>query len=178
MPRLFLLDSITAMEGYYFRYLDGKTPRIKFNVPDPGHYETNVPIEVVKVVSIEVPDKYPELPPANRDRLKPVKKVYNPEMDNITTTPIRIYTEPGIIEYGNRFLSFIKPIQLFLEFHEEGHFFYTQEENCDMYALINFIRKGYNQSTAYYALSHILSRSKGNIERLKTLLNNIQKLRQ
>jgi hypothetical protein len=178
MPRIFLLDSVTQGEGYYFRYLDGKTPRIKFNVPDPGEYETNVPIEIVKTVSIEIPDKFPRLPPADRDRWKPLKEWYNPEMDSKTSTPIRIFTEPGIIEFGDRFLGYITPIQKFLKLHETGHLFYTSEEYCDMYALVNFIRMGYNQSTAYYALSHILSRSAANVNRLKTLLNNIQKMRQ
>jgi hypothetical protein len=177
MPKTFVLSSITANEDYYFRYLDGKTPRIKFNVPDPGTYNSNVPVEVVKVAPIEIPDKMPTLPPANRDRWQECKKVYNPEMDSTTTTPIRIYSNMGIIEYGDRFLSFIKPIQIFLEFHERGHQFYVEEENCDMFALVNFINSGYNQTTAYYALDNILSRSPQKIERLKTLFNNIQKMR-
>lgn len=177
MPRIFLLDSVSAGEGYYFRYLDGKTPRIKFNVPDSGVYNTNVPVELVKISPIEIPGNTPTLPPANRDRFKPVTLWYNPELDSKATTPIRIYTEPGIIEYGDRFKSFISPIQKFLMLHEQGHFFYTEEENCDMYALVNFVRMGYNQSTAYYALAHILSRHGDAVKRLKTLLNNIQKVR-
>jgi hypothetical protein len=176
MPNLFLLNHSDG-EGYYFRYLDGKTPRIKFNVPDRGSYIANAPFEVVKICPIEIPDHFPMLPPADRDRWKDVKEVFNPDMDSQTTTPIRIYTESGVIEYGKRFLDYIKPIQEFLKFHEKGHLFYTNEEYCDMYALINFIRLGYNQSTAYYALSHILSRSPENIKRMKTLFNNIQKLR-
>jgi hypothetical protein len=175
MPYLFLLDS--TGEGYYFRYLDGKTPRIKFNIPDPGNYETNVPIEIVKIAPIEIPDKYPTLPPANRDRWREVSEVYNPDMDKQTTTPIRIYSNTGVIEYGDRFLNYIKPIQKFLKLHEIGHLFYVGESDCDMYALINFIRMGYNQSTAYYALSHILSRNAESVKRLKSILNNIQKLR-
>jgi len=177
MPHRFLLNSISDNECYYFRYLDGNTPRIKFNVPDPGCYEPDAPIEVVKAVDIEIPTNYPVLPPANRDRLKPVSYYYNPEMDKETMTPIRIYTEPGVIEYGDKFLSYISPIQKFLTLHEYGHFFYIEEENCDLYALVNFCRSGYNQSTALYALSHILGRSKENIERIRSLFNNIQILR-
>lgn len=176
MPYLFLLNNASG-EGYYFRYLDGKTPRIKFNVPDPGEYVTNAPIELVKIAPIEIPDKYPTLPPATRDRWQVVSKVYNPDMDKQTATPIRIYSNEGIIEYGDRYLSYIKPIQIFLEQHEIGHLFYVDESSCDMYALINFIRMGYNQSTAYYALSHILSRNPESVKRLKSILNNIQKLR-
>lgn len=179
LPRLFLIDSVTneGVDGYYFRYLD-KTPRIKFNIPDSGTYITNVPVEVVKVVSIEIPDHTPELPPPDRDRFKPITEWYNPDMDKQTSTPIRIYTEPGIIEYGNRFRNYIMPIQKFLFLHETGHFFYSGEEECDFYALVNFVRLGYNQSTAYYALTNILKRTPANVERVKTILNNIQKVRQ
>lgn len=177
MPRTFIVSSVTANEDYYFRFLDGKTPRIKFNVPDPGVYVTNVPVDVVKIGEIEIPEHMPTLPPANRDRWQDVKYVYNPNMDKVTTTPIRIYSTHGIVEYGNRFLSYITPIQIFLKLHEDGHMFYVEEDSCDMFALVNFIRMGYNQSTAYYALKCILSRTPQNIDRLKSLFNNIQKMR-
>lgn len=177
MPRTFVLSSVSANEDYYFRYLDGKTPRIKFNVPDPGLYVTNVPVDVVKISPIEIPKSIPKLPPANRDRWQKVKEIHNPSMDNETSTPIRIYSKLGIIEYGDRFLKYITPIQIFLKLHEYGHMFYVEEDSCDMYALVNFIQMGYNQSTAYYALKHILSRSPQKIERLKALFNNIQKMR-
>lgn len=177
MPRTFSLISITANEEYYCRYLDGKTPRIKFNVPDPGIYSILVPVKIVKIVPIEIPDKMPVLPPANRDRWQPIKEWYNPEMDKLTTTPIRIYSNEGIIEYGDRFKSMVTPIRKFLMLHEYGHMFYVEEENCDLYALVNFINQGYNQSTAYTALSGILGRSNSKVDRLRSLLNNIQKVR-
>jgi hypothetical protein len=169
-------------DTYYFRYLNGNvnagaTPRIKFNIPDPGIYVGNAPFEVVKVVPIEIPDALPELPPAERDRWKDIKLVYNPEMNKTSITPIRIYSDTGVVEYGPRFLQLIPPIQVFLIEHERGHLFYKTEQYCDMYALLNFIRKGYNQSTAYYALTHILSRTKENAGRIKTIFNNIQKVR-
>lgn len=178
MPRTFILANLNEKEECYFRYLDGKTPRIKFNVPDPGVYETNVPVKIVKEVDIEIPSRFPKLPPANRDRWQPVKQVYNKDLDRITTTPIRIYSEIGVVEYGDRYLSYTKPVQKFLYFHELGHMFYREEENCDMYALINFIRAGYNQSTAFYLMEHILHRTPQKIDRMRALFNNIQKLRQ
>lgn len=172
--RFFSLDNVESKDRYYFRYLNGRTPRIKFNIPDPGKYTGNVPFEVVKIVPIEIPNRMPQLPPANRDRWKPVQLVYN---NNIGQTPIRIFTETGIIEYNDRFLSFIKPIQIFLIEHEKGHMFYTSEEDCDLFALVNFLRMGYNQSTALFALTHVLHRSRENIERFKNLFDHIQKIR-
>jgi hypothetical protein len=174
MPKLFLLMD-RAGEVYYFRYLDGKTPRIKFNIPDTGIYIGNVPFEVVKTDTIEIPKRFPRLPDADRDRWKSVKLVHNPAMK--TTTPIRIYTDSGIIEASDKFFNLIRPVRIFLFLHEKGHLFYSKEEDCDMYALVNFLRMGYNQSTAYYTLRNVLSRTDENIKRLKTIFNNIQKIR-
>lgn len=174
MPRLFELRDL-AGQVYYFRYLDGKTPRIKFNIPDAGRYTGNVPFEVVKVASIEIPKRFPVLPKPDRDRWKPIKMKYNPKMN--TTTPIRIFTDTGVVEYNDRFVSFIQPVQKFLIEHEKGHFFYSDEQNCDLYALVNFLRMGYNQSTAFYSLKNILSRTNENLQRLKAIFSNIQKIR-
>jgi hypothetical protein len=175
MPKLFLLYDSKG-EVYYFRYLDGKTPRIKFNVVDEGTYTGNVPFEVVKETGIEIPDSFPRLPNADRDRWKPVKLVHNPSMK--TTTPIRIFTDSGVIEANDRFFGFIRPVRIFLFLHEKGHLFYSKEEDCDLYALVNFLRMGYNQSTAYYTLRNVLSRTDENLKRLKTIFANIQKIRQ
>lgn len=155
---------------YYFRYLDGKTPRIKFNVPDTGVFHTDTPFRLCKMTSIETPSSYPILPPAERDRWKDVQVVVNPELDG---TPARIFSDTGVIEVSNSFSSFPPPVRLFLLLHETGHMIYKSEEYCDLWALINFLKMGYNRSTAYYTLDKILSRSQENIERIKFLLTQI-----
>lgn len=156
---------------YYFRYLDGKTPRIKFNIPDAGMYESDKPFQVVKIVSIEHPDSYPDLPPAERNRWKEPTFVYNP---NLIGTPARIYTDTGVIEHSPDYYKYPPPIRLCLDLHEMGHFLYSTEEYCDLFALVNFLRMGYNRSTMYYTLSTILSRSSQNLDRLKYLLTQIK----
>lgn len=155
---------------YYFRHLDGKTPRIKFNIPDPGSYDGHISFDVIKTIPIETPAKYPALPPAERDRWKKLTFVYNPELAG---TPCRIFTDTGIIEYGDDYKKLPPPIKLFLNLHEIGHFLYTTESYCDLYALISFLRMGYNRSTAYYALSKILSRSPENMQRINDLFSSI-----
>lgn len=92
---------------------------------------------------------------------------------NLEGTPARIYTDTGIIEVSTSFISFPPPVRLFLLLHETGHFLYVTEEYCDLWALINFLRMGYNRSTAYYTLDKILSRSPQNIDRIKFLLTQI-----
>jgi hypothetical protein len=168
MPRLFNLYDASG-DKYYFRYLDGKTQRIKFNIPDPGIYKGEN-FEVIKFVSIEIPTSFPRLPAPDRDRLKETTIKFNPHLND---TPCRIFTETGIIETGHFFYSLPKPIRLFLLLHEKGHFFYKDESNCDLYALINFIKMGYSRNMAYYALTTILKRSQSETKRMKNLLQYI-----
>lgn len=155
---------------YYFRYLDGRTPSIKFNVPDIGTYTGNHEFTVSKISNIETPSEYPTLPGAERNRWKEPTLVYNPDLKG---TPARVFTDTGVIEHSPDYYSYPPPIRLFLDLHETGHFLYKTEEYCDLWALINFLRMGYNRSTAYYTLDKILSRSQDNMDRLKYLLTQI-----
>lgn len=155
---------------YYFRHLPPGTPRIKFNIVDADNYTANVPFEVVKTSAVETPAQYPELPPAQRTRIKPVTFVYNPDLKG---TPARIYTATGIIEHSPEYLKLPRPIRLFIDLHEEGHLFYATEEYCDIWALVNYLRMGYNRSMAFYTLYHILGKTDTNLKRLEFLLTQI-----
>lgn len=156
---------------YYFRHLPPGTPRIKFNIVDADTYTANVPFEVVKTSAIETPNQYPELPPAQRKRYKDVTFVYNP---NLTGTPARIYTATGIIEHSPMYMALPRPVRLFIDLHEEGHLFYATEEFCDVWALVSYLRMGYNRSMAFYTLYHILGKTDANIKRLEFLLTQIK----
>lgn len=171
LPNLF---TIVDEEGdyYFFRHLNGKTPRIKFNIPDPGNYTFSHPVNIVKITGIEIPDNLPTLPPAERSRYKGDPEIIiNPELDDMA----RNYTNDNVIVFGKRWLALPKPIQLFIYLHEKWHFFYMTEEYCDLGALVDFLRMGYNRSTAFYALDHFLTKNSLNRHRIKQLFNNIQK---
>ena len=169
LPKYFCLyDSKGRI--YYFRFMDGKTPRIKFNLPDPDTYTGNISFHVYKTTDIQLPDSYPALPPAERNRWKEPTFVFNPDL---TGTPARIFTDTGVIEHSPQYYTYPPPVRLFLDLHESGHFLYTTEMYCDLWALVNFLRMGYNRSTAYYTLDKILSRTSENIDRLKFLLTQI-----
>lgn len=168
-PKLFQLWNDKS-ELYFFRYLDGKTPRIKFNIVEPGVYKSSSDYAISKIVPIETPSTYPKLPPAQRSRFKDVTYVFNP---NLQGTPARIFTDTGIVEHSPLYYSYPKPIRLFIDLHESGHLFYSSEIYCDLWALINYLRMGYNRSMAYYTLAQILKVTPANIERLKYLLTQI-----
>ena len=154
----------------HFRYVSG-IPRIKFNMIHTGVYFSNLPFKLLKLGPVEIPTRLPELPPAQRDRWKETVFAYNPELSG---TPVRIFTETGLVEYGSAFLTYPPPIRMFLLLHEVGHYFYLDESACDLWAMVNYLRMGYNRSMAYYALSHVLSRSNDNIQRIRNMFNNIQ----
>jgi hypothetical protein len=158
---------------YFWRHLNGKTPRIKFNIPDPGEYYFNVPVSIVKITGIEIPDNLPELPPAERNRYKGQPEII---IDENLDDMARNFTADNVIVLGKRWINLPSwPVQLFIQLHEKWHAFYLTEEYCDMAAMIDFLRMGYNRSTAFYALDHFLTDTNVNRYRIKQLFNNIQK---
>lgn len=177
LPRLFVLSNERG-ETVFFRHLYGKFPRIKFNVLEPGQYSGNVAFEVIKKTDLEKPFNLPELPEPDRVRRSDFRTVDN---FSLIGTPARIYTQgydgnsAPVIEISRSFYDHPKAIQDFILFHEQGHLKYSREEDADLFALVKCLQKGHNRSMCFYALSNILKKSPANIERLKSLLNNIQK---
>lgn len=170
-PHFFFLTD-QAGEKYFFRWLDGKTPRIKFNIPDEGVYTPNVDIQVIKSVPIEIPSNLPTLPPAERSRVQEPEVIFNQDYDGIA----RNYTSEGVIELGQKWARQPYPIRLFILLHEKWHMLYMTEEYCDLGAMVDFLRMGYNQSTAFYALRNVLSGTTENESRIDTLFENLQKI--
>ncbi len=162
LPKKFELRNEKG-ELYFERYLDGKTPRIKFNIPTEGIYKTANNIEIVKRNDIEIPNLYFTLPKYERNRIKDFTIIDNPNLHN---TPARIFTHEGIIEKGSQFYKYTQPMKVFFLLHEVGHFYYKTEEYCDLFALVHFLQMGYNMSTAMYALTNVLRRNKQNRDRV------------
>lgn len=184
---------------YYFKNLKGQRNRIKFNIPDSDFYKSNHDFEIVKITEIELPQNLPNLPEYEREDIKDFVIVDNPDLTN---SPARVFVKDGRVERGRTFYDYPKPVRSFILLHEIGHFFYgiteknieyakslggdkgkkwltekmyDSEKKCDLFALIQFLNMGYNRSTAFYSLSKVLSRKQENIDRVKHLINNIQK---
>ena len=197
MPRTFTLHNSKG-ELYYKRSLDGRTPRIKFNILHADDYTPNVPFEVLKISELELPDQLPELPDYTRNRVKDVTITFNP---NLTGTPARIHTKTGVIERSPLFFGMTKPLRVFILLHEVGHFYYgvnnddlenarrlnpsdannflrtkmlKGEKDCDAFAFVHFLRMGFNRSTAFQALKEVLKDSPYKNERLNSILNYIK----
>lgn len=173
LPNFFSITDVENKRMYFFRHLNGRTPRIKFNVPDPGEYTFNVPVKILKITGIEIPSSLPTLPSAERNRYRGEPQIY---VDSDLNDMARMYSADNVIVLGKRWLELPSyPIQLFILLHEKWHLFYRTEDFCDMGALIDFLRMGYNRSTAFYALDHFLTDTSVNRHRVKQLFNNIQK---
>lgn len=170
MPKLFLVMGSSG-EIEYFRYMDGKTPRMKFNLVVPDTYFCSVPFEIIKIVPVEIP-ALPELPAAERNRYKGEPEIiFDP---NWNESPASCFTDENVILHGPAWMELIPPIRIFIDLHEVGHFFYRTEEFCDLFAFVNFMRMGYNRSTAYYSLSKVLRVNDQSINRIKSIFKTIQ----
>ncbi len=160
---------------YFERFLDGKTPRIKFNMPNKGFFKSPNNFEVNKRVPIEISKLDFDLPPFERNRIKDFTIIQN---KSLTNTPARVYTEEGIIEVAADFNKYPYPMQRFFLLHEVGHFYYEKEEYCDLFALVQFLQMGYNMSTAMYCLTNVLKRNKQNRDRVLYIYNHLFKNKQ
>lgn len=153
---------------YYFRELFGKFSQIKFNICHKGHYSIPEDCTIEKIVPIEIERLNIVLPPFDRNDEKPVVFKYNPDL---LTSPARIFRKAGVIETGRYFKTLPFPIRLFILCHEIGHFYYTGEENADLYACKLYLDNGYNKTNALYALTKVLRKNVNNEKRVKVLFN-------
>lgn len=107
------------------------------------------------------PNKLPVLPKSERneislndllDKLK-VSFAYNP-----AKASINIYTGEIVIDSElNKKLS--TPEFMFIYLHELGHLYYKTEWKCDMYAMYQMLKKGFNYSQCKFSINQLLKPS-------------------
>lgn len=132
-------------EGIIF-YTFNNTNRIKtgFNLPT-GKYITENDLKPV-----QKPFKYrlPKMPKSERSLNPPpnIEVIYD-----VNPNKCSVYLNQGIIIFDNEYKTCPKFIKTYILFHEIGHYNYggngeKSERNCDTYALINMLKRGYNPS--------------------------------
>ena len=156
---------------YFYRKLSGQD-RLKFNICKADTFTTNLNLHTCDILPLSIHPLDVVLPDPQRNEIKPYKIVYNPALKG---TPARNFFHQGIIEVGARFNTFIYPIQRFIILHEKGHFYYKDEWMADLYAAVNFIKEGYNNSTALYALTDVLKTNPRNADRIKKLFKHLHR---
>lgn len=158
-------------EIYHLQPATRKTIDVKF--PDIGEYKVYNTNILGARAGFEIPKKY-TLPAQDRFNDKTsFHVVFNPDL---VGSPARIFYEKGLCEVGPMFEALPYQFKKFILYHEQGHFFFSDEQAADLYALNNFMQAGYNASQAYYALEMVLKHSKENTERIKTLFEKAGKI--
>lgn len=174
IPETFELKDAKG-KTYFYRYLPKaiKGNTVKVNIPDTGVYYANVNTEAnIRPLSINRKVYNISLPDRERWRDRPFKVTYDPK--EAKDSPAVIYTFNGDIYTGDKFKEASIPIRVFFLLHELGHFRYQTEKYCDLYATVEFIKMGYNPSTAMYALTDYLKDKPQNNERINFVFNKLK----
>lgn len=159
---------------YFYRYLPPNTKEIKVNIPHRGDYTiktqgiasiTQRPIRITPLINRI------KLPPPERNRYKPFTIEHNERLAG--ESPAIIYTGEGRIYTGYKFKNLTQPIKEFVLCHEVGHYKYSTEKYCDLFAFKEAVKMGNNPSTCMYCLTDILKSSPGNDERIKYLFDKM-----
>lgn len=169
------VDKFTIFDNkgkvYYYRYLpyNERDKPIKVNIPDPGLYYFSNDAIIKEKPLIVTPEVFKiRLPQRERNRDKSYFIEHDP---NQTESPAIIYTDIGRIVTGTKFKELPIPMKIFVLLHEIGHFRYSTERFCDLYATIEFIKLGYNPSTAMYCLTDVLKNSNGKTDRVNYIFD-------
>ena len=148
----------------------------KFNAVGPGVYEVKAPVNFrLSCVPLEKYDiSKITLPKAQRNDFKAYRIVEN---FDLVGSPARINRKAGIIEISPAFKQLNEQEQEFILLHEKGHFFYADEFCCDLFAMVNYLNKGYNKSQAYQCMHKVLKLHPINQQRIKQIFDNLQKVK-
>ncbi len=113
----------------------------------------------LKPVNIPYLDKPTDKRPYSIDEIKIIK-------DYTISSPASTYKDKPIIRYNpDKMRHYTEPSKKFIMYHELGHNFFNDEEKADRFATIVLLNQGFNISSAIYALTTVLGRSKENVIR-------------
>ncbi len=163
---------VSTNNGAYHNRVFKENPVIaKISFPKIGKYYSDKEIEEIKILPLETFDIFDKLETPERD-FSP-ESIYIEKIEGLTNTPARTWAKDGYIQTGEKFEDLNSQQKFFILLHELGHQKYSTEWKVDLYALAHFLKLGYNESQAFYALSNILSRNEENIDRIKKMLDHL-----
>ena len=187
-PCCLVFETNTGGRPFVFSFINGKPYHVKdmlpgfqkigFNVVHPGMYYSNALLNGMEIKPL---DQFPkvELPEPDRDFTRPFDICYDPKVKGpacIYATPHPDYMDRTKIFVGDLFLSMPYQAQQFVLSHEKGHFKYSDEIGADLWALNDFLSKGFNPSQAVYCLEKYLSYKPENVKRIFELYNRVKNM--
>ena len=129
-----------------------------FNLPR-GEFLTENKLIALKE---PLPVSLPKLPRPEKENVFPrsvkIKIEKNPNKASIWIDSHSIQVDPQIFK---RTL----PEIVFILFHEAGHYLYKDESKCDLYAVHEMLKRGYNPSQCYFAIHNALGDYTSSLER-------------
>lgn len=165
---------------YYREFVTDVMPeKVYINLPVNANqiwlYVSGATIFDIKTTNIKYNPKITNIRLPDAERNTDQSKINNLEIrvvDGLQHTPARTIPQIGYIEIdSNAAVSYPQQWMYFIMLHELGHNFYKSEWKCDLWAFINFIKQGYNESQALYALTRVLHVSDRSLDRLSRVLN-------
>ncbi len=161
----------TRSNVFHFRDIKDNLGEVKISFPFPGYFYSNKEIAEIKIVPLETRDIFDKIPKPERDYSP--DSIYIEKVEGLTTTPARTWAKEGYMQTGEKFDELPSQVKFFILLHELGHQKFFTEWKTDLFALAHFLRLGYNESQAFYALTRVLNRNPDNVERIKKLYNII-----
>lgn len=152
---------------FYIISKKGKT--IEFNLPK-GTYHTD---NSLKVLSSPVKYNVPALPKAEK-QMTPPSNIEIVWMENPNKCSILLNT--GLIVCSPYIKSKSRAEQMFIIYHELGHYLYKTEKYCDLYATKRMIEEGFNPSQCVFSVNGCLTQDKS-VDRKENVFNFAQKIR-
>ncbi len=152
-------------ERFYFITND-EEKRITFNLP-VGVYFTFVEVRELKRPLTYVTPRLPF--PEKRISIPPVVDIYeeeNPNKASVSTSKHYIVIDPEFVGSG-------VPREVFIKFHELGHYKYKTEWKCDVFSASEMLKRGFNPTQCYYSSAFCLSEKQD--ERKEILFRFLEK---
>jgi hypothetical protein len=166
------LDSVICIydEDYApFYFMTNKGKEIRFNLPKGTYHTENA------ITYLQSPVHYstPDLPKKEKNLTPPdsIEIVWNENPHKCS-----ILLNIGLIVCSPYIRSKSRAEQMFIIYHELGHYLYKTESYCDLYATKRMIEDGFNPSQCVYSVNGCLTHDKS-IERKDNVFNFAKKIR-
>ena len=151
-----------------FYYHDGnQNGRFFFNLPKGEYYTTND----IEKCGEPIPVNLPILPPPEK-RLSLPKKVKVSFLENPNKASILVDKHKIFVDH--KIMKLPLPSIIFVLFHEIGHYYYKDEKKCDLFAVREMLKRGFNPSQCGMAIDRALSDK--SIDRKLCIIEKMKKL--
>lgn len=138
-----------------------------FNLPSGDYIVPSG--QVFKIVKPRV-FTLPPLP--KKERIRVLPKTFKITLHSVPDKA-RVNTFTGHMEFDKELMGSIPyPTRVFIGFHELGHYFYTTEWKCDLYAARKMVKLGFNPTQIATAIYDTLSNTPQGITRKQRLILN------